>query len=116
MPYFEWVKMKVLVCGGREFQDYAAVCSVLERYEISLIIHGDARGADSLAKRYAIERGIPHLPFPADWQTHGRAAGPIRNKEMLRQNPDIVIAFPGGRGTDNMCKQAVLANMKVVRV
>lgn len=108
--------MRILVCGGRDYSDYKTVCLVLGQYDISEIIHGDCRGADYLAKQYAVENGISHLPFPADWDAHGKAAGPIRNRQMLQQKPDLVIAFPGGRGTDDMCRQAKQAGLKVVRV
>ena len=54
------------------------------------------------------------LAYPANWKKHGRAAGPIRNKQMLEEaKPDLVIAFPGGAGTANMVKQAREAGVKV---
>jgi len=54
------------------------------------------------------------MPFPADWSRHGKSAGPIRNRQMLIEGrPDIVVAFPGGKGTANMIKQAVEAGVKV---
>lgn len=72
-----------------------------------VIIHGDAKGADRAAGLWASSVGAGVWPFPADWKTHGKAAGPIRNKQMLDEGePDLVIAFPGGAGTANMVKQA----------
>lgn len=83
----------------------------------SVVIHGAARGADTLAAEWARDRGIPVLPFPADWDSHPRAAGPIRNAQMLREGkPDVVIAFPGGRGTANMIDQAERAGVPVLRI
>lgn len=99
--------MRVLVCGGRDFADYVHVARVLDALHaaepITLVIHGDARGADTLAKRWALARAITQLPFPAKWATHGSAAGMIRNRAMLAKGrPDLVVAFMGGRGTANM--------------
>ena len=59
----------------------------------TLLIHGGARGADTIAKVIAIFIGIPVQEFPADWKTYGKKAGSIRNQQMLDQDPDLVIAF-----------------------
>lgn len=111
--------MKVLVCGSRHFNDYARVEGILSGYAITEIISGMARGADALGERYALERGIHCRTFPADWTKHGRAAGPIRNGQMLREGkPDLVVAFlaPGSRGTANMIAQTKKAGVKTVVV
>jgi len=113
--------MKVLVCGSRDFNDYKKMKEVLDsEYHygrgFSTVIEGEARGADLLARRYAEEHGLDVLPFPADWDTHGKAAGPIRNAQMLREGkPDYVIAFrgPNSRGTQNMIDQARKARVPV---
>ncbi len=57
------------------------------------LIHGDCRGADKLAASVALEFGFDVHPYPADWDKHGDAAGPIRNRQMLDLKPDLVIAF-----------------------
>ena len=105
--------MKALVCGGRQYSNYHHVCEVLDSFTdprgrtITLVIHGAAPGADSLAAQWADTRNIPTLAFPADWRAHGRAAGAIRNARMLAEGrPDVVIAFPGGRGTADMMIKA----------
>lgn len=113
--------MKVLVCGGRDYSDDKGLRTVLDAMHktlsFSVLIHGAARGADQLAANWASSRGIPLQSFPADWQKHGRAAGPIRNEQMLRDaRPDMVIAFPGGRGTAHMVRIAREAGVKVVTV
>jgi hypothetical protein len=112
--------MRVLVCGGRTFDDWerlAGVLDGLESMQASVIIHGAAPGADTLAGRWAELRQVPVEAFPADWEKHGRAAGPIRNARMLAEGkPDLVVAFPGGRGTANMCKQARAAGVEVLEV
>ena len=83
-----------------------------------VVIHGAARGVDTQAMIAAQTLpGVKHLPFQADWNAHGRAAGPIRNKRMLMEGkPDLVVAFPGGRGTENMKKQAKDAGVPVREV
>lgn len=114
--------MRVLVCGGRDYFDKARLFDVLDYYHreaggFDCIIHGNAFGADSLADQWAKERGIEPLPFPADWVLYGRAAGPRRNEQMLRDGkPEVVIAFPGGRGTANMIGQARAAGVPVLEI
>lgn len=84
---------------------------------VALVIHGAAPGADSLAKEWADLRGIAENGYPADWTRFGRKAGPIRNQRMLDQGkPDIVIAFPGGRGTADMVRRARTAGIPALEV
>ena len=97
---------KILVCGGRDYTDRDHVFAVLDGISvispISAIIHGGARGADALGKAWAETWGIPDFAFPADW-SRGKIAGPARNYRMLVEGrPDLVVAFPGGKGTANM--------------
>jgi hypothetical protein len=107
--------MRVLVCGGRDYSDWDVFCNVLDYHQPDEIISGMARGADMLAATYARRFKIPLLEFPADWNKHGRAAGPIRNQQMLDEGrPDMVIAFPGGRGTADMVSRAKKAGVRVV--
>lgn len=129
--------MRVLVCGGRMFgrpypdgsaddilrasRDVLHLNDTLNRLDaetpITWIIEGDAPGADRLAGGWASARGLNLLVYPADWRSYGRAAGPIRNKQMLDEGkPDLVVAFPGGAGTANMVKQAKAAGVKVIEV
>ncbi len=107
--------MKVLVCGGRNYNDYESVKSCLDMLPpITCIISGCARGADTLGIRYAEEHNIPIMRFPADWNTYGKAAGSIRNQQMLDEGqPQLVIAFPGGSGTADMVRRSLKANLKV---
>ena len=107
---------RVCVCGGRDYNDYDALSQRLDSLKITEIIHGACSGADSLAQRYGEERGIPTHSIPANWSKLGRAAGPIRNANLLNLNPDVVVAFPGGKGTNNMIKQAEAKQIKVLRV
>jgi len=114
--------MKILVCGGRDYSNYSELSQELDRldkaFSIKAVVQGAARGADTLAGQWAIERGKEHFPTPADWTTFGRSAGPIRNAKMLSDHPDIslVVAFPGGRGTENMITQARAKNIDVLKV
>lgn len=109
--------MRILVCGGRDFTDFSYVCFVLYGLKLTkddVIIHGDAKGADRLAGKYAANEGIPVEVYPAAWHLHGKKAGPIRNQRMLKEGkPDIVIAFPGGVGTANMMNIARKAGVDV---
>jgi len=111
--------IKVLVCGGRNFNDALTLGSWLggihKQQGISLLIEGGAPGADFMARKFAERQGIPTKTFEADWDRHGHAAGPIRNKQMLDEGqPDLVVAFEGGKGTKNMVSQAVEAGVRVI--
>ena len=113
--------MKVLVCGGRDFRNrklaFAALDQLDREYKFSVVIDGMARGADEFGFDWAISRGVVTERYAADWDKHGRAAGFIRNKEMLVKGvPDMVVAFPGGIGTANMIKQAEAAGILVKRI
>lgn len=82
----------------------------------AVIVHGAARGADTIARLVAEDLGLATEAHPADWKKHGKAAGPIRNQEMLDSGIDLVIAFPGGNGTADMVKRARQAGVEVVEV
>ena len=99
--------MRLLVTGGRDYSDFQALCTILDQIHketpVTLLIHGGARGADSLAGAWATLRQAPVRVFPANWDLHGKAAGPLRNQQMLDQGrPDAYLALPGGRGTQDM--------------
>lgn len=113
--------MIVLVCGGRTYSDRDAVFEELDllhhERRIDVIVHGGAAGADALASEWAKARWVSEQHYPADWATHGNAAGPIRNAQMLREGtPDLVLAFPGGRGTADMIRQAQAAGVHVQEI
>src|SRR6267142_3760750 len=109
--------MKILVCGGRDFTDKKLLFNTLDdldtkfnlwappdRYGNTLpsgleIISGGAKGADTLAIDYAIVNWCKFKEYKADWNKYRKAAGPIRNQQMLdEEKPDKVLAFPGGNG------------------
>ncbi len=110
--------MRVLVCGGRDYDDAVRVGLVLdwlhELFVIETVIHGAAKGADTLAQVWAIENDVVDRPFEAEWDVHGKRAGVLRNTDMLYVGqPDVVIAFPGGRGTADMVAKAKRAKVPV---
>lgn len=87
---------RVLVCGSRDWTDREAVRSwmaKLQDYGYDTIIEGEARGADTIAKEEAKLIGLNVIGIEADWARYGRAAGPIRNSQMLNMSPDLVLAF-----------------------
>jgi hypothetical protein len=111
--------MRVLVCGGRDFKDWDLLSEELTYLlgEIDVIIHGGAKGADRLAGDFAFAAGITEEVYLAKWDEHGLAAGPIRNQRMLDDGkPDLVIAFPGGKGTADMVRRARAAGVEVREV
>lgn len=103
---------KILVCGSRTWTDSARIYDVLKAvtfvWEMTIgpvkIIHGDAQGADRIAAHCARRLGIEVEAFPADWKTHARRAGYLRNVQMADQHPSLVIAFQknNSRGTQMM--------------
>lgn len=110
--------MKLLVCGGRNFSDLElldrSLTAVHRKHGIGLLIHGGATGADRLSGEWAERNGIHSARVDALWKSGGRAAGPERNRAMLVYLlPDAVVAFPGGRGTQNMISQAKAAGVAV---
>ncbi len=109
--------MRVLVCGGRDFYDYGLVYQTLKDIPITTIIEGGAKGADALANRYGVEENIDVVTFQAPWKLYGKRAGYIRNKQMLDEGkPELVVAFPGGKGTANMVELAKEARVPVRQI
>ena len=110
--------MRVLVYGGRDFDDWRlldhALSQVHAAWPISCVIQGEAKGADFLGRVWAKYVGIPFESYPADWKTHGRAAGHIRNQQMLDQgSPQYAVGFPGGAGTADMTRRLHDAGVRV---
>lgn len=125
---------RVLVTGGRNYRNQARVSEALDRvhrkHGISAIIEGGAEGADRCAAHWAFRHQMKPLTFPADWDAidvphavvrvrrdgkkYNAAAGAIRNRRMLEEGrPDVVVAFPGGKGTADMVKAAKKAGLPV---
>ena len=114
--------MRVLVCGGRTFADKAHMISCMDAVHstegpITQLIHGGANGADTMSGEWARTRNVPVKVYHADWRKHGNSAGPKRNQLMLIDGkPDLVVAFPGGKGTAHMVRIAKAAGVTVMEV
>jgi len=106
--------MRVIIAGGRDFNDYVAVENAIRcsGFEITEVVSGGARGADQLGERYAMARGINLVRFPADWERHGKRAGPLRNNQMA-EYADALIAMPGSTGTRHMIAAARRRGLRV---
>ena len=112
--------MRAIVCGGRSYRDaewlFERLDALHATHRFTLIIVGGAKGADSLAERWALEREVPVVRVTAEWEKHGSQAGPLRNVRMLGHLPDVTIAFPGGVGTEDMCRKTKQVNKPVWRI
>jgi hypothetical protein len=108
--------MKVIIAGMRDFFDYEVVKKVIKEsgYPITEVVCGCAAGVDSLGERWAKENNIPISRFPADWNKHGRAAGPIRNQEMAVEGDKLIVVWDGeSRGTGDMVRRMKKMNKDV---
>lgn len=118
--------IRILVTGGRDYTDRAAVARALRhlaalyihgaRPEEITLVHGDATGADTLAAAVAVKLGWKVEAHPADWKQHGAAAGPIRNQAMVRCGANYCVAFAGGSGTAHCRRLALNARIPVIDV
>lgn len=110
--------MKVIIAGGRNFSDKDFLYKYMDQWkdEITVVISGCAKGADSLGAKWARDRGIEVEPYPAQWSRYGRKAGPLRNIEMLEKGkPDMVVVFKGGTGSAHMASIAKKAGVDTRR-
>lgn len=120
-------EIRIIVAGTRTFSDYELLRNKLDDFISKLkqkhpdkqvvIITGAAKGADQLGSFYARNHNIPLKEFPADWTTYGKAAGPIRNQQMLdfalHEIPVLIVFWDGeSRGTKNMMNIAKRHNVQ----
>ena len=112
--------MRVLVCGGRDFDNIAFIWTQMNRIHtetpITAMITGGQRGVDTIANEWGKTKPIERFVSRAEWKKYGRPAGPKRNARMLEWRPDLVVAFPGGPGTANMIEQAKRACVPVKKI
>lgn len=111
--------MKIIVTGGRDYSDSNFVCNVLKRLDPEIICVGDCpTGVDYYVEYYCSLNNIEYFRYKADWKNLGKKAGPIRNYEMVKANldADFLLAFPGGKGTENCIKWAIEYDIPVLRV
>jgi hypothetical protein len=111
--------MRVLVTGARDWTDRASVWRWLDACaEVTAVIEGEARGADTFAREWGHARGVKVLAFPAQWKLYGKGAGPVRNAQMLAEGkPDVVVFFHDdlstSKGTLDMVTRARRAGVPV---
>ncbi len=112
------MSMRILVTGGRKFDDKELLFEFLDRLHqersITLVIHGAARGADSLAEKWGKARGVETLPCLPDVERYKDGVWREQSEQMLAHKPDLVVAFPGGNGTANMVELAQRAGVEVM--
>jgi hypothetical protein len=113
--------MRILITGSRDWTDYNAIRDAIWaaalgiRWEDCTLIHGNARGADTMAAEIAGILKMNVETHPARWDIYGRGAGPIRNQEMVDSGAGICLAFimPGSVGTSDCVKRAEKAGIEV---
>ena len=108
--------MKAIICGGRDYEfteaNYCALDKLCEELPVTEVVSGCAPGADACGEKWAVRRSISIKQFPADWAGQGRKAGPLRNQQMA-DYADVCIAFPGGKGTEDMVRKATKRGLRV---
>ena len=113
--------MNILICGDRYYTDWKKIQEYLNTLDPlqDVIIHGAARGADSLAGNLATSMKMRVLEFPAKWEEFNKSAGPIRNQQMIDEgHPDLVVYFhdniDGSKGTKDMVYRAPRTNIPIL--
>jgi hypothetical protein len=110
LPIYGLTGLCVLVTGGRDYKDSEVVKRTLDAAQPKVLIQGEAQGADRLALWWARANNIHCAQVQAYWQVFGskgpKNAGYMRNQAMADMNPGLVVAFPGGSGTEDMCRRA----------
>ena len=112
------------MCGARDYSDSGFLQFILDYLyastQFTTLIQGGATGADALAKEWADANGVSCVSFPAQWRVNGkldRSAGPKRNQRVIDEGKsDLVVAFPGGKGTADMVRRARKAHISVAEV
>jgi YspA, cpYpsA-related SLOG family len=109
--------MRIIVCGGRDYHNQSHFFDWLDKFHAKFtiveLIEGGAKGADRLARDWGQKNKITVIEVQALWEKFGTRAGPIRNQIMIDYKPDAVVAFPGGKGTNNMASIAKRDGIKV---
>lgn len=114
---------RILITGSRDWTDLTIIQNAITVHTLgkskwrTTIVHGACpTGADYLAAKFALDKGLNVEAYPADWDKYGRAAGPMRNQRMVDLGADICLAFPLGesRGTRHCMKAAEKAGIKVI--
>lgn len=116
-----YLSERLLICGGRDFTDEDTAFAFFDQLHaersVALVIEGGARGGDAIGRAWAEARGIEVITYFADWTDQGRKAGPLRNIRMLEDGkPTLVVALPGGKGTEHMVRIAREAGIIVIEL
>ena len=113
-------RKRILICGDRDYKDWMQVRDYLDTISrTAIIIHGGAKGADSIAGNLATYLNMKVIKYPADWDKYGKAAGILRNQQMLNEgHPDLVVYFhkdlENSKGTKDMVTRAVDNKIKTI--
>lgn len=112
--------MKVIIAGSRNISDYQYFCNFMQTLymadQITEVVCGMASGVDIMGKRWAEEKGIPVKKMPANWSLYGKAADPIRNKEMAEYADVLIILWDGkSKGSQNMLNNAKIKDLKIIQ-
>lgn len=108
--------MKTIIAGSRSITDYSEVwvATTDSEFEITEVVCGMARGVDMLGKTWGEKYGIPVKEFPADWDANGKAAGPIRNRQMADYADALILVWDGhSKGSANMLQEAKKRGLKI---
>lgn len=113
--------MRLLVCGGRHFEDAEMVHHELTalhwRKPISVVVHGSIAGVGIIAEAWARRHGIAVVRYPPNWEFYGKKAEGLRSDFMLTDSrPDFVVAFPGGRHTADLVQRAINVRLAVLAI
>ncbi|MBN8945384.1 MAG: DUF2493 domain-containing protein [Rhizobiales bacterium] len=110
--------MRLLICGGRHYDDAAAICRELDRLHggqpIDVLIHGGLVAIGTVAEAWARQHNVHVVRYPPNWTLLGTKAEARRNAFMLADSrPDFLLAFPGGRDTADLVRMARAAELPV---
>ena len=115
------MSVRVLVCGGLMYSDRKRIFDVLSELHrergIEVILHGGASGADLLSVAWADKNGLKAIGFPANWGRDGKLAALRRNQKIIAEGrPNLLLAFPGGKGTAEMVRFAREHELPVIEI
>lgn len=109
--------MIAIIAGGRDYRlgkyERTFLDELLAQYHFTHVIHGDQQGADRGGAFWAKRRGLKVTPYPANWARFKKKAGPLRNEKMA-SIANLLIAFPGGHGTNDMIDRAYAHGLEIV--
>jgi len=113
--------MKIVVTGGRNYDHRDNIYLTLDKIKPTSVYVGDCKtGVDKLIEDYCLENNISYKVYEANWTLYKKAAGPIRNKKMVKEAKDNgfshCVVFPGGRGTENCKTEAKTVGLDIIEI